>query len=57
MSNRFKHQLDYIKTAEPTIEEFKEDWDPIGPTLLNDMKKEGLIGIKENYIYLVKNES
>lgn len=41
----FKKYLQYIKNTggSPKIEEFDDDWEPIGPRVRDDMKRAGLI--------------
>ncbi len=49
---------DYIKNAggKPTVEQFDEDWSPIGPQVRKDMKRAGLILEIEGRLYLSKHD-
>jgi len=55
--NPNKKYIDYIKRSggNPKIEWFDEDWEPIGPTLREDMKSKGLIKEVDGKIYLVES--
>ena len=45
MNERFQKYLDYIDNTggHPTIAEFDEDWEPIGPMVRRDLEAAGLI--------------
>ena len=48
--------LQYIKNTggSPKIEEFDDDWEPIGPMVRKDMKHAGLIEEKDGRVFIVK---
>jgi len=45
MEERFKKYIDYIANTGgfPTIDQFDDDWDPVGPTVRKDLIKFGLV--------------
>jgi hypothetical protein len=47
MSDRFQKYLDYIDNTggAPSVEEFDEDWEPIGPMVRRDMETAGLVKV------------
>lgn len=49
----FKKFYDYIANTggSPTIEEFDDDWEPIGPKLRADMKEAGYIYERDGKVY------
>ena len=45
--------LNYIQNAgNPTVEEFIQDWEPIGERVIENLKNEGLIFTKDNRLYI-----
>lgn len=47
--------LTYIYNAQnPTVEEFIEDWEPIGERVIEDLKMEGLAFEKEGRLYITE---
>jgi hypothetical protein len=55
----FQKYLDYIKNTggSPTINNFDEDWEPIGPMVRRDMLKAGLITATESGRLKIKEAS
>ena len=54
MKNEYlKKYLEYITNAKnPTIEQFEEDWEPIGRKIIWDLISKKLIEIKENKLFV-----
>jgi hypothetical protein len=52
MNERFDKYLQYIKNTggKPLVSWFDDDWEPIGPTIRNEMLAAGLIDIKDGII-------
>ncbi|MBF0102058.1 MAG: hypothetical protein HQK77_14240 [Desulfobacterales bacterium] len=54
MKEYFKKYIDYITNTggSPTIQQFDEDWEPIGEMVRRDMEFDGLTECKDDKIYL-----
>jgi hypothetical protein len=53
MTEYYQIYLDYIRNTGgyPTIFQFDDDWEPIGPKVREDMKKLGLIFERNGCVY------
>ncbi|NLG18897.1 MAG: hypothetical protein GX556_16350 [Fibrobacter sp.] len=55
----FQRYLEYITNTGgcPKVDQFDEDWEPIGPCVREDMKKAGLIFERNGHVYIAESQA
>ena len=57
MKEHLKKYLDYIRLAEnPTVEQFDEDWEPVGPRVRENLRVQELAGIRDGRMFVFGEE-